>query len=203
MPRNITYTRGQSIGAAITDLSDTEAGFDFTIDPITRVMNIKNWNEYADKTQTVDFGYSWGPNNMSNFNRQIDASTMCNRMTAYGKYGGGMAEDIPSQQEYQLFEEEAQLSEVVNPNVLLGYAGGEVVIRKEPRQVYSFQPYPWVDGRTPQPFVDYGLGDKVVFSAKEAPRVQISKQAVRVFGINITITDDGNEKLDTLQVMPG
>lgn len=203
MERIITYPRAQSIGQAITDLSDTEAGFRFSIDPITRQMNITNWDEYEDRTDEVAFGYSWGPNNMSALGRQTDASTMCNRHTSMGKYGGGMAEDIPSQQEYQLFEEEAQLSDVVDPNVLLGYSGGEVLIRKTPRVIYSPQPFPWVEGRTPQPFVDYNVGDKVTFSAKQPPRIMVDRQAVRVFGMDLQITNEGNEKLNALQVVPG
>lgn len=203
MERIVSYTRGQSIGQAITDLSDTEAGFNFTIDPITRQMHIKNWSEYEDKTDSVVFGYNWGPNNLAALGRQTDASTMANRVTSFGKYGGGLAEDIPSQEEYQLFEEEVQLSDVVDPNVLLAYSGGEVLLRKTPRILYSPAPFPWVAGRTPQPFVDYGLGDKVLFTAKKGERVNVIGQAVRVFGMNVTITEEGNEKLDALQIVPG
>lgn len=114
-----------------------------------------------------------------------------------------MAEDIPSQNEYQLFEEEVQLSDVVDPNVLLAYAGGEVLIRKTPRILYSPAPFPWIEGRTPQPFVDYGLGDKVIFTAQKANRINVIGQAVRIFGMNVTITEEGNERLDALQIVPG
>lgn len=203
MQRIIAYARGQSIGEAITSLSDTEAGFDFTIDPLTRVMNIKNWDEYRDLSDSVSFGIEWGPNNLQSLSRQLDASTFVSKMTVMGKFGGGLAEDLEAQAEYQLFEEQPQLSEVVDPNILLGYAGGEIFLRSRPRTIYTLTPFPWVEGRTPQPFVDFGIGDKVEFSAKHGDRVRIDKQGVRVFGMTISITEEGNEKVSALQVTPG
>ena len=202
MQRINSYARGQSIGAAITDLSDVEAGYDFMIDPITRVMDIRNWDEYDDLSDTVSFGHNWGPNNLIDSGRQLDASTMVNRMAAMGKFGGGLAEDLDSQAEFQLFEEEASLSEVVNPDVLLAYAGGEVLLRKTPRVMYRLAPFPWVEGRTPEPFIDYQLGDKVEFSAKHLPRISIDKQAVRVFGLSISISEEGNPRIAEIQVTP-
>ena len=47
----------------------------------------------------------------------------------------------------------------------------------------------------PDPLVDYGLGDQVYLTAKYPPRIEISNQAVRVFGMDITIDDEGNERL--------
>lgn len=203
MQRIISYAKAQSIGGAINQLSEIEAGFDFWIDPLTRVMSITNWNEVSDKTDEVVFGYNWGPNNMEKLSRQFDPSNMVNRMTALGKYGGGFAEDVEAQNEYQLFEEMPQLNEVTDPNVLLAYAGGEVLLRGSPRQIFSFIPFPYSGtGREPQPFVDYGIGDKVVFTALKAPRVDIRGQAVRIYGMNISITDEGNEKLSSLQISP-
>lgn len=203
MNRIITYQKGQSIGGAISQLSEIEAGFDFDIDPLTRIMDIKNWNEVRDRTEAVVFGFNWGPGNIEKLGRQFDVSTMVNRYTALGKYGGGFAEDIPSQEEFQLFEEQTQLSDVVDPNVLLGYAGGEVLLRKTPRIIYSFQPFPFVPGgRVPAPFEDYDLGDLISFTAIKPPRIDIRGQVARVFGINVTVTNEGNEKITALQISP-
>lgn len=203
MLRKITFERGQNIGEAITSLTDIEAGFDFKIDPLTRVMTITNWDAYNDLREEVTFGYNWGPSNLQSFGRVFDSSTMLNRMTAMGSYGGGLAEDIDSQNDYQLFEEITSLSEVVDPNVLLGYAGAEVVLRRTPRVVYSIAPFPWVPGRTPEPFADYNVGDMVSFTAKHEPRVSIQNQAVRIFGMSVNITNEGNEKISSLQITPG
>lgn len=198
-----SYQKGQSIGQALTQLTEVEAGFDFEIDPLTRVMDIHNWNDYSDKTEDVVFGYNWGPSNIEDLGREFDPSVMVNRVTALGKFGGGFAEDIESQEKFQLFEEMPQLNDVVDPNVLLGYAGGEVLLRNHPRVLYSFQPFPYAgSNKVPQPFDDYDIGDKISFTAIEPPRIEIVGQAVRVFGMNIDVTDEGNEKVSALQISP-
>lgn len=203
MQRIISYQRGQNIGQAITQLSEIEAGFDFWVDPLTRVLDITNWNEVPDKTEDIVFGYNWGNKNIEKLGRQFDPSVMVNRVTALGKFGGGLAEDIESQQKYQLFEEMPQLSDVVDPNVLLGYAGGEVLLRNKPRVLYSFQPFPYSGSKkVPQPFDDYDIGDKISFTAVKPPRIDIRGQAVRIYGMNIDITDEGNEKVTALQISP-
>lgn len=203
MNRVVTYANGESIGSAFNALVDVEAGFDWTLDPLSRVMDIRNWDAYPDYSSTAHFGYNRATYNVAQFGRQFDASTIVNRMTAMGKYGGGLAEDIPSQNNYQLFEEFVQLSDVVDPNVLLGFAGGEVVLRSSPRIIYSLQPFPYSPGGSvPEPFVDYDLGGKILVSAYKAPRLDLQNQAMRVFGMNFSITNEGNEKLGALAVTP-
>jgi hypothetical protein len=166
-------------------------------------MSITGWNEVPDKREQVIFGYNWGNKNIEKLGRQFDPSNMVNRMTALGKFGGGFAQDEEAQNEYQLFEEMPQLNEVTDPNVLLAYAGGEVLLRGRPRQIYSFTPFAYSGSkRVPQPFIDYGIGDKVVFTAVKPPRVDIRGQAVRIYGMTINITDEGNEKISQLQISP-
>jgi hypothetical protein len=165
-------------------------------------MDIKAWDSRTDHSDTVVFGYNWGPNNIQALGRTLDASTMCNRDTALGDFGGGLAEDLVSQSNYQLFEELTTLSGVVDPNVLLAYAGGEVLLRSTPRVVYAVQPFPWKKGQIPQPFVDFDSGDIVQFSAIKPPRIAINQQKVRVFGMQVNITDEGNEKLGQLALTP-
>lgn len=203
MQRILSYAKGQGIGAAISQLSEIEAGFDFWIDPLTRVMSITGWNEVPDKREQIVFGYNWGPHNIEKLGRQFDPSQMVNRMTTLGKFGGGFAEEKLAQEEFQLFEEMPQLNEVTDPNVLLAYAGGEVLLRARPRQIYSFTPFPYSGSkRVPQPLIDYGIGDKVMFTAIKPPRIAIQGQAVRVYGMTINITDEGNEKVSALQISP-
>jgi hypothetical protein len=202
MNRLISYQRGQNIGEAIKSLTSIEAGFDFYVNPLTRVMTISNWDEYDDISDEVIFGYNWGPNNLVDFGRELDASVLCNRDTAFGNQGGGMAEDTESQQRYQLFEEMTQLSDVVDPNVLLAFAGGEVALRSVPRTTYNLQPFPTAAGRSPAPFDDYNVGDVVAFSAVKEPRLSVEQQKVRIFGMTVGITNEGNEKLQALQITP-
>jgi hypothetical protein len=203
MRRVIAYKRGQGIGQAITAMTDVEAGFDFTIHPLTRQMDISNWDEYTDSTDRAVFGCNWGPNNMVDCTRQIDASTFVSRITAMGDYGGGLAQDLDAIAEYQLYEEMPQLGGVTDPNVLLGYAGGEILLRSRPRIIYTLLPKPFSRKiHTPEPFVDYNVGDKVIFSAIK-DRIDVRGLEVRVFGLDIQIDEEGNERLGALQVTPG
>ena len=202
MARAISYEEGQSIGEAISALTNVEAGFDFTIHPLTRVMDIKNWDDYDDRRDDAFLSFNEdGLTNIQDMGRQIDASSMNNRHTALGSFGGGLAEDLDSQANYQLMEEYSSI-DTTDPNVLLAYAGSEVLLRARPRVLYSIKPFPSSEGRPPHPFVDYDVGDMIQFTAIKRPRVVVEQQAVRVFGINLTITEEGNEKLDTLQVTP-
>jgi hypothetical protein len=51
----------------------------------------------------------------------------------------------------------------------------------------------------PEPFTDYDIGDIVKFRAVRAPRVNING-SFRIFGLSISVTDDGNENIDSLSV---
>jgi hypothetical protein len=55
----------------------------------------------------------------------------------------------------------------------------------------------------PEPFEDYDIGDLVHFSAKWGKRVNINNQLSRVFGMTVSITDDGIEEISQLQLAPG
>jgi hypothetical protein len=69
--------------------------------------------------------------------------------------------------------------------------------------MFSFTPFPWTDGSSvPEPFVDYRIGDRVRLVAKHDPRIDVNTN-VRIFGINVGISEEDNEALGQLQVYPG
>ena len=201
------YSKDDVIQNLINNAVDIENGIDFTIDPITRQMNTK-----PGSLQTVDsrkkpgvvFGYNWGPRNIQKFDRENDFSVVRNRFTAKGKYGTGLQESAASEDAYNIvMEETAQLSEVVDNNVLVTFAAGEVALRDTPRKIYSFIPFAWTqDSSVPEPFVDYTVGDQISLFAKHGERIKIEGLPVRIFGINIDISDDGTERVSSLQVSP-
>jgi len=211
--RSRDYPRWQNIGAAIQELIEIENGFDLIIDPITRVLSTypsptlgagtpgPTWND----RKNVVFGYGWGPDNVANLQRQTDASQTMNSIYVSGKnatYGPGT--DAASIAAYGAFEEQVSLTDVADVNVLTAYGAAEITFRKNPRIIYSITPFPQGSApeRVPDPLVDYNLGDQVYLTAKYPPRIKISNQAVRVFGFDINIDDEGNEKLGALQLSP-
>ena len=205
--RDKTYEKWAPVGPEITALTEIENGCDIYVTPDTRHLHCYR-KRMVDRPSVI-FGYNWGPNNIAQLGRQSDGSTLVNYFLANGVLGvtPGFQDDLPSQSLYGLIEEVVSLPEIGfnQESTLKYYAAIEVLLRSTPRITYSITPFPYAgnEGRVPEPFVDYNIGDKVYFSANWPPRVSIHKQAVRVFGISMTIDEEGNERPGPLQVSPG
>jgi hypothetical protein len=199
---NASYEKGQNVLQAIQDLGNIEDGRDFEIDPVTRRFWV-----YRKKRRIlpgVVFGYNWGPSNLVQFGRQLDGSTLVNYHVTSGASGttAQAVSDITSQQRFGTFEEEMNLSDVRDPNILATYSQAEIAVKKNPRQIFSATPYPWTEeGSSHEPFVDYRVGDQVALVARKLPRLDVNTQ-VRIFGIEVGITAEGNETLGALSLYP-
>lgn len=213
MFRGKNYLKYQNIGQAFTELTEIEAGCDIHVDPVTRELNI--YRRMRKVRDNVIFGYNWGPSNVQQLGRTIDGTTQINYHVSQGAAGTvpKYQDDVAAMQEYGPLEEMATLSDVqdivVTPqgasqSVLWSYSAAEIALRAQARQIFTLTPFPYNPnyGGVPEPFVDYGLGDQVRFTAKWPPRINIENQAVRVFGLGVTIDDNGNEKLGQLQFAP-
>jgi hypothetical protein len=199
--RNRYYTLGTSLGPTIQELSDIEAGVNYSVDPVTRALNLSSWDSYTDHKDIV-LGYGWGPNNLQDVTWQEDASKTCNYMGISTSLGSApvYVDDPYSQDQYNLFEENNQLTGA-NENVLVPYGVAELVIRSRPLLTYSLKPHPRTGTTGPSLFDDFQIGDQIYFSAVK-DYVKIKKQAVRVFGATVNIDDVGNETISTLQTSP-
>lgn len=205
--RTMTYARYQTVvWQAIEQLTELENGCDVWIDPETRILYI-----YRKKQRilpSVVFSFQWGPGNIAQFGRQLDGETVVNYFLAIGGASTTPAyqADTTSMDLYGPIEEIATLGDLTGSNannVLQAYAAGEVAIRSLPRQLHSITPFQHTDGGpVPEPFVDYGIGDQVAFIAKHGRRININQQ-VRIFGLNISIDEEGNEKISSMQIYPG
>lgn len=187
---------------ALLDLSNVENGFDLEVDPVTKALNI--WVKRGVEKPNAHFGFGKEPRNVENVVRTTDAGQTANWVSTVGKLGSAYAEDVDSQVTYGLFEDRISLSDVSNNDILLAYAGVELALRLSPRTVVEFIPMPtdWdameVEvGRVPRPFEDYYLGDTVYLSVDRG-RLQLDKQGVRVFRLPITISDNGDERVTSI-----
>jgi hypothetical protein len=219
--RTISYTKGANILQELLRLTDIESGCDIEVDPSSaaRPLNLFQ-RKMTDRTGVV-FGYKWGPNNLQQLTRQFDPSTIVNYIYVAGSstvapaYADTKTFPAPtqnppklgenSQTSYGLWEETVSLPDVNDLSVLQTYAAGEVLVRSSPRIMYGLTPFPFVEskkGQIPEPFVEYTLGDKIYFSARSGRRVNINKQAARIFGMSVSIDENGNETLGQLQVSP-
>jgi hypothetical protein len=210
-----------SILSEIQRLTDLENGCDVFVDPASRSLGV--WAQRMTDRPDALFGFNAGTRNLQQFSRNLDPSTVVNYLVASGgtatiqpQYADTKLNPAPTQNPpllgensmttYGLIEQAVSISDAKNASILSTYAGAEILLRSSPRVIYSMTPLPFTlslgPGRVPEPFVDYGMGDKVYLSAKYKNRFQISKQGIRVFGMTVRPDDNGNEVLDALQVSP-
>jgi len=74
----------------------------------------------------------------------------------------------------------------------------ELAYRMVPRTTIGITPQA---GVAPEPFTDYNLGDLVNCNIGSNLGLELVDAAIRVFGIDITITDEGVERVGELLLM--
>lgn len=194
------FSRWQNIGEEIINLTQVESGFDFVIDPVTKVMNIKNWDEFVDNTSTI-FGFNFGPNNVINVTRETNADDLKNQYYIAGQYGVAEAHDVSttSINQYGLHQGVEQINEIPDTQLLGAIANAELAINEYPRITINFDPKgEGTQENIPRLFEDYNVGDKIYLTAKQHG-AEIINQAIRVFGVTLDIDENGNEKVTSLQ----
>lgn len=221
--RTRTYQRFSNIGKEIAALSSIESGFDYVVDPITRALNIYNrtnatnfpasassgnagagsWLYSADRTSVLKFDWGSGKSNLNSWRRTKDASSIVNRLNVQGKYALGVAEDTSAESTYGIFEDIASLPDVIDATntVLPAYANAEIAIRKTPKTLYEVGLN--VGGpNAPQLFIDFNVGDKAVIDVTGQDSIQniTSPMTVRIFGVSLTIDQEGNETVSGIQL---
>jgi hypothetical protein len=170
--RNRYYPRFTMLGPSIQELSDIESGPDINVDPVTRQLNLVAWDEYTVRDDIV-LGYNWGANNLK---------------------------DMQWQDEYGNFSQYVTLTGA-NQTILEPYAVEQLVILSRPLLTYTIIPHPRMNNLGPTLFDDFQIGDGIFFSAiKDC--VQINRQQVRVFGASISLDDNDNEIVSSLQITP-
>jgi hypothetical protein len=201
--RNMRYTRNTFALPHIEQLVNLENGCDYHVDPASRLVTAHR--RFRRIKDDVVVGFAWGPSNVQQFGRQIDADQQINYLLATGDLGtiAQYAHDTASMDEIGPLEDVVQLGGVKDNNVLLAYAGAEVLVRKAGPITYGITPFPYVPGSgVPEPFVDYRPGDQIRVTARKPPRGNIVNQAVRTFGFSISADEEDNERLGQLQVAP-
>lgn len=202
--RDYKKDKYQPILPMINDLINLENGCDINVDPITRTVTAHR--RYRRVRDDVIVALGWGPNNINQMERQIDADLQVNYVLAQGAAGtiAQYADNITSMNEIGPIEEVVQLGDVHNATVLLVYAGAEILVRSGGHVTYGVTPFPYTPNGVgvPEPFVDYREGDQIRVTAKQPPRVDIRNEAVRVFGFSVDIDENDNEKIGQLQLSP-
>lgn len=195
-----TFARWQNIGEEIINLTQVESGFDFVIDPVTREMNITNWDDFIDNTDAV-FGFNFGPNNVINVTRETNADDLKNQYYVAGQYGIAEAHDVStvSIDKYGLHQGVEQINEIPDTALLGAIANAELAINENPRITINFDPKTeGTQQNIPKLFEDYNLGDKIYLHAVQHGAENVN-MAIRVFAVTLDIDENGNEKVSSLQ----
>lgn len=198
--RNRFYQNGTMLGPAVQELSDIEDGPDMNVDPVTRALNITDSSLYTQRPDIV-LGYNWGPNNLKDVQWEEDPTQTQNNMyvSSLGAPVGPIY-DPASQSEYGNFSVYDTPSGL-NQTLLVPYAVAQEVVLSRPVLTYTIIPHPKMNTDGPTLFDDFFLGDGIGFTAHK-DCVQIDNQGVRVFGASVTLDDNGNETISSLQITP-
>lgn len=225
----LTVNQLQNIGQLIQQLSNIESGFDFWIDPATIALNFyygavkSGYTIYGRGQDRPNAVFRYGAN-LSTLTKTTDPSKLTTQMTVIGQYGQSQ---FPSAQQstgngdvlyppiatYGLWEALASLSNIISPTIQAAYATAEVLFLNFPQVIYTFSPMvyhqPVESGASvPQPFQDYNIGDFVRLGANYGrmvippPSLGISGYLpVRVYAMQITIDNEGNECVTNVQTV--
>jgi hypothetical protein len=201
--QDVSIKQDSSFGEAIMTLVNQENGCDIYVDPSTRALNV--YGTKGSVKSEVWFGYNWGPENIKEFSRSTTTNDIANYLV--GRASGTTAQSIntasSSLNDFGLFEDHLDVTlKTADPEVLAFYTAAEYAFRSDPRTTptYSVSPYPYTIGSSvPEPFTDYDIGDKVKLRAVSEPRVNVNG-TFRIFGLSISISDDGNENIDSLNI---
>lgn len=192
--RDITYQPYINILNEIENLSNIEDGYDMLIDPLTKKLNI--YSQLETVRNNINFEYRSAAQNVT---RSSDSSKICNSIYVYSSTGVAQQTDVDSQAQYGLFEEAVSLSDATDISILQAYANGEIAVRSRPLRLSSFIPRPFSsqNPNDPRIFDDFNVGDIVYFSINKG-RLQIPKQAARVFSASVNFNDTGTESITTI-----
>jgi hypothetical protein len=197
MARTVEYEVLQNVGQEIQSLSEVEAGFDFWVHPETRQLHTYRYDDYTDRPE-IQFGFNIGAHNLASFGRSINADEMRNQIIVQGDNEAWIANEEDYWPDYNLFTEVISLTETNDDTILQAIANAEVAVNKLPRVVLSFVPKAEGAANSYTLFEDYNIGDKVYVSAKRQERT-VTDQAVRIFGVDVNITNNGIEQVTSIK----
>lgn len=195
--RTRTYQVGQNIGAAIRELSEIENGFDIDVDPTSREIAFISNTSFTDQTD-VAYGYNTFPRNLDDVIVNDDGTTKANSINVQGAFTIGNT-DSPTDiaDTGVLLEDWISAADIKDELIVGAYANEEIVFRADGQMTIAAKPSPGA----PMPYIDYEWGDKVYISANKG-RMQLDRQAARVFSGRISWNSQNEAVLDELGLAP-
>lgn len=216
---DINFQQGISVGAALQQLVATgvcDIVFEPVYDPIGRPGICVVMNVYAQAGTTRDSAvFSWDVGrSVTGISSLLDGDLMANTIQLYAGQGGDPVTpqtDTSSEARYgtwyatQFFPGQPLSGFTVAQALALNkMAEFQLSLRKQGKRTARLSPSPLT---APIPLLDYGLGDRVPVYATDRLRQAIPWTSdptayTRIYGIPITLSDDGVEQVRELVTSP-
>ncbi len=204
-----TLNPGDNIADLLQQMSDVENGYDYQfyiqrdpfLQPLAPIIEYLIIPKTGSSKPNAIFELG---RNVLAMNRSYDGTALANFVQVNGSssVAPGAAWEQQSLETYGLLQDWITLGDVNSNDVLNAYANVEVMLRRNGKAMWQLTPVPSDgSGRVPEPFINYGLGDIIYVTAKRGAFNE-QKIALRVFGYDIEIGDDGSERVTNFQVSP-
>ncbi len=209
---DINFQQGTSVGAALQQLCATGT-LDIVMEPIYDptghpgdcvIMNV-----YVQAGVTRDDAiFSWDVGrNVTGISSLIDGDLMANTVQFFNGQGGppvAPAHDADSEARYGWWETQQFFPQQTQEVAVEEMAQFQLQLRKQGKRTIRLTPNSLL---SPIPLLEYGLGDRVVPRATSRLRQPIpwasdDDEYSRVYGIPITLSDDGVEQVNGLVLSP-
>jgi hypothetical protein len=197
--RKRVYARGQSIGAAIQELSDVENGMDMLVDPITRLLSTAPPTAYRNLWR-VHYGYGMAPNN-------VLAATYQRGRVVDGEHRHRDGRQQPLRDGGRSGRHRCSRRRASRTRWRCRTSPTPRCWRPTPTASWSTAPAArHGDLRAAlrrrddiyRPWDDFFLGDQVYLSVNK-DSFQLDRHPVRIFGLTIAFDDEGNETITEIQ----
>lgn len=209
----ITFQQGTSVGDALrqlVQLGGMDIVFTPVYDPVTKpgvCCSVSVFTEAGTVQDGAVFSWDVG-RSLTGISNLLDGDQLANEVLFHNGQGGPLvspsSEDATSQSRYGVYTAEQFFPAQRDEQPVVAMADFQLSIRNQGRRTVSINPNPLL---SPKPFLDYTLGDRVPVYATTNLRQAIpwgNAPTVyqRVYGIPITLGDDGVETVRQLVASP-
>ncbi len=208
----ITFEQGATVGDALRQLVATgsmDVVFTPVYDPVTKPGICCSVAVYTQAGSTQDGSvFSWDVGrSLTGISNLLDGDQLANEVLFHNGQGGPLvtpATDASSQSRYGTWTAERFFPSQTQAAAVAAFAQLSLSFREQGKRTVAITPNPLL---SPKPFLDYGLGDLVPVYATRNLRQAIPWDNAptvyqRVYGIPITLGDDGVESVRQLVASP-
>jgi len=210
---DITFQQGTSVGDALRQLVQTgsmDVVFTPVYDPVAKPGVCCNVHVYTQAGTVQDASiFSWDVGrSLSGISNLLDGDQLANEVLFHNGQGGPLvspsSESTSSQTRYGVYTAEQFFPAQTVEAAVVAMADLQLTLRSQGRRTVAITPNPLL---SPKPFLDYTLGDRVPVYATRNLRQAIPWDNAptvyqRVYGIPITLGDDGVETVRQLVASP-